>query len=78
MGQASRGDPLIPGHRMGRASIGPRRKLWCSCGWKWEQPDPGMALDDARRLERDHELAHRALACPPLPAEEDHGWVRDR
>lgn len=76
MGPASRSAPLIPGHRMGYGSCGAKRVLWCSCGWKWRQDDPGMDLNEARRLEREQETAHRALARPPAPPDDD--WCRDR
>lgn len=36
-----------------------------------------MALDDARRLERDHLRAHLALAQPPV-SHDQPDWVRDR
>lgn len=74
---ASRSDPLVPGHRMGFMSCGPVRRVWCSCGWRWDQGDKLMELNDARRLERLQVDAHRALARPPIPADQPD-WCRDR
>lgn len=67
--------PLVPGHAIGTLTCGPVRRAWCSCGWKWRQDDPGMDLNDARRLERERIAAHRALAAPPAPPDD---WCRDR
>lgn len=67
----------VPGHAIGTLSIGPVRRVWCSCGWRWRQDDPTVALDAARRLEREATGVHLALASAPtvVPGEE---WVRDR
>jgi hypothetical protein len=69
--------PQVPGHAIGTLSIGPVRRVWCSCGWRWLQPDAAMPLADARQLERQAIHVHRALATAPttVPGEE---WVRDR
>lgn len=76
VGPASRSEPAVAGHRMGLMSIGPVRRAWCSCGWRWRQEDPAMGLDDARRLEREWVASHLALARPPAPPDDD--WCRER
>lgn len=69
--------PKVPGHAIGTLSIGPVRRAWCSCGWRWDQPDPTMPLEAARRLEREAKTVHEVLASPVtvVPGED---WVRDR
>lgn len=69
--------PKVPGHAIGTLTIGPVRRAWCSCGWRWDQADPAMPLGDARRLEREAIHVHQVLASPPtvVPGED---WVRDR
>lgn len=78
VGPASRGEPLIPGHRLGLSSIGAVRRVWCSCGWKWRQDDPAMPLDEARQKERQHVNAHHALARPPAAEPDGSDWCRER
>lgn len=54
--------PRVPHHAIGWASIGPVRRLWCACGWRWSQDDPQLPLDAARRLAAAAEAEHLAGA----------------